>query len=90
MPTSDQRLARMRESFEEDRSVLAEDYAYFTTPHEPIRLNKAGRKLAEQSGRRSPKPSEKPSSDKTDPDKAEAHLPMIHLVLRRLCFLPSS
>jgi hypothetical protein len=45
--------------------MLADDYAYFTTPRESIPLNKAARKLAEQSERRSPKPSETPSSDKT-------------------------
>jgi hypothetical protein len=61
-----QRLARMRESFEKDRSVLADDYAYFTTPHESIRPNKAARKSAEQSERRSREQSETPSSDRTD------------------------
>ena len=65
MTSPDQRLARMRKSFETDRSMLADDYAYFTTPRESIPLNKAARKLAEQSERRSPKPSETPSSDKT-------------------------
>jgi hypothetical protein len=35
MTTPQQRLARMRKSFEKDRSVLAEDYRYFTTPDAP-------------------------------------------------------
>jgi hypothetical protein len=64
-PNSSQRLARMRESFEKEKSVLADDYAYFTTPRESIHPNKAGRKSAEQSGRRSPERSETRSSDKT-------------------------
>jgi hypothetical protein len=32
MTTPDERLARMRKSFAKDRSVLTEDYKYFTTP----------------------------------------------------------
>jgi hypothetical protein len=32
MTTPYERLARMRESFAKDRSVLTEDYKYFTTP----------------------------------------------------------
>ena len=46
--------------------MLADDYAYFTTPRESIPQNKAARKSAEQSERQSPEPSETPSSDKTD------------------------
>jgi hypothetical protein len=33
--TPQQRLARMRKSFEKNRSVLAEDYKYFITPDAP-------------------------------------------------------
>lgn len=55
----------MRVSFEVSKSVLANDYAYFTTPHESIRQSKAERKSAEQSERQSPELSEKQSSDKT-------------------------
>src|SRR5580704_15426739 len=32
MTTPNERLVRMRKSFAKDRSVLAEDYKYFTTP----------------------------------------------------------
>jgi hypothetical protein len=32
MTTPQQRLARMRKSFERNKSVLAADYKYFTTP----------------------------------------------------------
>jgi hypothetical protein len=60
------RLDRMRASFEKDRSVLADDYAYFTTPRGSIRRNKAARKLVEQSERQSLEQSEKQSSDKSD------------------------
>jgi hypothetical protein len=35
MKTPLQRLARMRKSFEKDKSVLTEDYKYFTTPDKP-------------------------------------------------------
>lgn len=59
------RLERMRESFEKDRSVLADDYAYFTTRHESIRPSTIERKSAEQSERQSLGQSETPSSDKT-------------------------
>jgi hypothetical protein len=61
-----QRLARMRESFEKDRSVLADDYAYFTTQHAPTLQNKAARKSAELSETQSRERSETQSSDKTD------------------------
>jgi hypothetical protein len=66
MPTPSERLERMRESFEKDKSVLADDYAYFTTPRESIHQSKVERKLEEQSERQSPELSETPSSDKTD------------------------
>jgi hypothetical protein len=59
------RLVRMRGSFEKDRSVLVDDYAYFTTPRESIRRNKAAHKSAEQSEQQSQERSETPSSDKT-------------------------
>jgi hypothetical protein len=32
MTTPQQRLARMRKSFAKNKSVLSEDYKYFTTP----------------------------------------------------------
>jgi hypothetical protein len=66
MVTSRHRLERMRKSFEENKSVLADDYAYFTTPRESTRQNKAARKSAERSERQSREPSEKQSSDKSD------------------------
>jgi hypothetical protein len=37
MTTPQQRLARMRKSFEKDKSVLTEDYKYFTTPDKPAK-----------------------------------------------------
>jgi hypothetical protein len=61
----DQRIARMRAAFEKDRSVSTDDYAYFTTPRESIRPNKAARKSAERSERQSRERSETPSSDRT-------------------------
>ncbi len=42
MTTPQQRLARMRKSFEKDKSVLTEDYKYFTTP------DKAAKQRAQQ------------------------------------------
>jgi hypothetical protein len=66
MRNPNHRLVRMRESFEKDRSVLADDYAYFTTPRVPTPQNKAERKSAEQSARRSLERSETLSSDRTD------------------------
>jgi hypothetical protein len=69
MPT--QRLDRMRKSFEKTKSVLSEDYEYFTTPdasvtpRESIRRSKAARKSAERSERQSLEQSETRSSDKT-------------------------
>jgi hypothetical protein len=60
MTTPHERLARMRKSFEKNRSVLAEDYKYFTMPDVPMRrgsipLNKAAHKLVERSAPKSPK-----------------------------------
>jgi hypothetical protein len=66
MITPQQRIARMRESFEKDKSVLADDYAYFATPRESIRQNKAARKSAERNERQSLEQSETQSSDKSD------------------------
>jgi hypothetical protein len=59
MTTPQQRLGRMRKSFERSRSVLTEDYKYFTTPDEPakprvsIPRSKAAHKLVGLSERRS-------------------------------------
>jgi hypothetical protein len=61
MTTPQQRLARMRKSFERYKSVLTEDYKYFTTPDKftkprvSIPRNKAARKSAELSAPKSPK-----------------------------------
>jgi len=65
-PRAVYRLARMRKSFEKDKSILADDYAYFTMPRESIHPNKAARKSAERNERQSLERSETPSSDKTD------------------------
>jgi hypothetical protein len=35
MTTPQQRMARMRKSFDKNKSVLAEDYKYFTPPDAP-------------------------------------------------------
>ena len=35
--TPDQRLSRMRKSFEKNKSVLTEDYKYFITPDKPAK-----------------------------------------------------
>jgi hypothetical protein len=35
MTTPQQRITRMRKSFEKNKSVLTEDYKYFTTPDKP-------------------------------------------------------
>ena len=57
----DERLARMRKSFKKDRSILAEDYKYFTTPdasakqHGPIHRSKAAHMSGELSVPKSPK-----------------------------------
>lgn len=70
--TPHQRLIRMRNTFEYNRSILVEDYQYFTapdgraTPHAPTRPNKAARMSVERSERQSQEQSETPSSDKSD------------------------
>jgi hypothetical protein len=48
MTTPQRRLARMRKSFEKDKSVLTEDYKYFITPDKPDkqRAEQPKRKLA--------------------------------------------
>src|SRR5208283_2106484 len=54
MITPIQRLERMRESFEANKIILAEDYRYFTTPVMPnasIPQSKAEHKSAERSER---------------------------------------
>jgi hypothetical protein len=61
-----QRVARMRAAFEKDKSLLVDDYAYFTTPRESIHQNKAAHKSAEQSELQSREQSETQSSDKSD------------------------
>jgi hypothetical protein len=55
-----QRLARMRRTFDKNRSILAEDYAYFTIPDTPMPRastppSKAARTSGAQSAPRSPK-----------------------------------
>ncbi len=61
MITPNQRLARMRKSFDKNKSVLTEDYKYFITPDAPatprvsIPRNKAAHKLVELSAPKSPK-----------------------------------
>jgi hypothetical protein len=66
-----ERLIRMRKSFERNKSVLAEDYQYFSTleaslmPRAPIHRNKVARMSVGQCERRSQEQSEMPSSDKT-------------------------
>ena len=61
MTSPHERLARMRKSFERDKSVLTVDYKYFTTPdaparpHKSIPRNKVARKSAERSAPKSPK-----------------------------------
>jgi len=37
MTTPQQRLLRMRKSFAKNKSVLTEDYKYFTTPDKPTK-----------------------------------------------------
>lgn len=56
----EKRLERMRKSFAKDKSVLAEDYAFFTgpeaaTPDAPTPPSRVGRTSGAQSERRSPK-----------------------------------
>jgi hypothetical protein len=59
--TPEQRLSRMRKSFERDKSVLTVDYKYFTTPDANVKprasipQSKAAHKSAEQSALKSPK-----------------------------------
>ena len=61
MTTPNQRLARMRKSFEKDRSILSADYRYFTKPNAPPKprvstpRNKAAHRLVERSAQKSPK-----------------------------------
>jgi hypothetical protein len=61
MVTPQERLTRMRRSFQKNKSVLTADYKYFTTPDAPakprasIPRNKVARKLAERSAPKSPK-----------------------------------
>ena len=61
MTAPHQRLDRMRKSFERDRSVLTEDYKYFTTPdgqampRGSIPRSKAEHRSAERSAPKSPK-----------------------------------
>jgi hypothetical protein len=58
MTTPHQRLARMRKSFERDRTVLAVDYKYFTMPDAPAmpRASTPRNKAAHRSaGRSAPK-----------------------------------
>ena len=59
MTIPQERLARMRKSFGRNRSVLAEDYKYFTTPDAMPRVstppNKAVRKSEGLSVPKSPK-----------------------------------
>jgi len=56
-----ERLTRMRVSFEKNKSVLATDYKFFTTPDEPAKprastpLSKVAHKSAEQSAPKPPK-----------------------------------
>jgi hypothetical protein len=60
MTTPHQRMQRMRKSFEGDKSVLTEDYKYFTTPDAPAKprvstpRNKVAHKSAERSAPKSP------------------------------------
>jgi hypothetical protein len=67
-PTPEERLQRMRQSFDEDFSMLEEDYAFFTEgafvpaadatfikSGAPKRPSKAGRTSATRHGKRSPK-----------------------------------
>jgi len=65
MVTPERRLTRMRESFDKDKSMLAEDYVYFTTPRVPIRQSKVERKSAERREKQSRGQNGTQSSDKT-------------------------
>jgi len=53
--TPSQRLARMRHTFNKDRSVLKEDYDYFITPDVPTPRSKADRKSGVRRARQVPK-----------------------------------
>jgi hypothetical protein len=59
--TPHQRLARMRKSFEKDKSVLTEDYKFFikpgasAMPHVSIPRSKVAHKSVGRSAQKSPK-----------------------------------
>jgi hypothetical protein len=59
MTSPQQRMVRMRKSFNKNKSVLTEDYKFFTAPDVKPRVsipqNKVAHKLAERSVPRSPK-----------------------------------
>jgi hypothetical protein len=57
MTTPNERLTRMRESFEKDKRVLAEDFITPDNPkpHVSISRSKAAHKLVEQLAPKSPK-----------------------------------
>jgi hypothetical protein len=62
MTAPHERLARMRKSFAKNKSVLTEDYKFFTTldastPRVSTRQNKVARRSAERSAQKSPKSS---------------------------------
>ena len=63
--TPEQRLARMRASFEKSRAILVEDYEHFATPRESTPPSTVARKSAGPSSRPSPKQSEKRSLGKS-------------------------
>jgi len=66
--TPHQRLARMRASFEKNKSVLADDYAYFVTPampHVPSPQSTAEHRSEERYVKQSQERSETQSSGKT-------------------------
>ena len=64
--TPQQRLARMRATFEKSRAILVEDYEHFATPRESSPPSTVARKSAGQSSRPAPKQSGKRSSGKSD------------------------
>ena len=53
--TPQQRLTRMRASFEKKRAILVEDYEHYATPRVSSPPSKAPRKSAEQSSPQGPK-----------------------------------
>jgi hypothetical protein len=61
MTTPHERMARMRKSFEKDKSVLTADYKYFTEPDATVKphvstpQSKAEHKSAGRSAPKSPK-----------------------------------